>query len=53
MAKDGLTYTFRLRKGVKFHDGKAFSAEDVRATYDRLRKLPPGAARRAIQAITP
>jgi peptide/nickel transport system substrate-binding protein len=41
VAKDGLTYTFKLRKGVKFHDGSAFSSEDVKATYDRIRKPPP------------
>ena len=42
IAKDGLTYTFKLRKGVKFHDGSSFTAEDVKATYDRIRKPPPG-----------
>src|SRR5829696_3915426 len=42
LAKDGLTYTFKLRKGVKFHDGSNFTAEDIKATYDRLRKPPPG-----------
>ena len=33
---------FRLRAGVKFHDGSPFSAEDVKATYDRLRNPPQG-----------
>ena len=42
VAKDGLTYTFKLRRGVKFHDGSAFSSEDIKATYDRIRKPPPG-----------
>jgi len=33
---DGKAYTFHLRKGVKWHDGQAFSAADVKATFDRL-----------------
>jgi peptide/nickel transport system substrate-binding protein len=42
VAKDGLTYTFKLRKGVKFHDGSPFSSEDVKVTYERLRDPAPG-----------
>ena len=42
VAPDASTYTFRLRAGVKFHDGSPFSAEDVKATYDRLRNPPQG-----------
>ncbi len=30
------TYIFRLRQGVKFHNGQPFSAEDVKATFDRI-----------------
>ncbi len=30
------TYIFRLRQGVKFHNGQSFSAEDVKATFDRI-----------------
>ena len=34
VSKDGLQYTFRLRKGVKFHDGSELTAEDVKYTYE-------------------
>jgi peptide/nickel transport system substrate-binding protein len=33
---DHLTYTFRLRDGVTWHDGKPFTARDVKFTFDRL-----------------
>lgn len=33
---DGKTYIFHLRKDVKWHDGIAFTAEDVKYTYDLL-----------------
>lgn len=34
VSKDGLTYTFYLRKGVKWQDGKPFTAEDVKFSFD-------------------
>src|SRR5208337_2167533 len=42
IAKDGKTYTFFLRKGVQFHDGAELTADDVKATFDRICKPPPG-----------
>jgi peptide/nickel transport system substrate-binding protein len=33
---DKLTYTFSLRKGVKWHDGKPFTAADVKFTFERI-----------------
>src|SRR5215475_9863294 len=44
IAKDGKTYTFMLRKGVQFHDGAELTAEDVKATFDRISKPPQGIA---------
>src|SRR5207244_4221586 len=41
-SKDGLTYTFKIRRGVKFHDGSALTARDVKASYDKIINPPPG-----------
>src|SRR5688572_26013063 len=35
ISKDGLKYTFKLRKNIKFHDGTAFDAEAVKFSIER------------------
>src|SRR5215208_3692560 len=42
IGKDAKTYTFHLRDGVQFHDGAELTADDVKATFDRIRKPPEG-----------
>ncbi len=42
---DGKTYTFKLRQGVKFHNGDPFTSADVKYTYDWI-KDPKNASTR-------
>ena len=39
-AVDDLTWEFKLRKGVKFHDGSPFTADDVVFTFERAVNVP-------------
>jgi peptide/nickel transport system substrate-binding protein len=43
ISRDGTTYTFKLRKNVKFHDGTPVDAAAVKFTFDRIQE-PLGAA---------
>ena len=40
-SEDGKELTFPLRQSVKWHDGKPFTAADVKCTWDRLRGADP------------
>jgi len=42
VSADSLTYTFKIRTGVKFHDGSDLTARDVKASYDKIIFPPPG-----------
>ncbi len=48
---DNLTYTFHLRKGVKFHDGAELTSEDVKFTLDRI--LDPKTGSPALSYLAP
>jgi len=37
VSPDGLTWTFKLRQGVVFHNGQPLTSRDVKATLDRIR----------------
>src|SRR5919109_3718026 len=52
VSKDALTYTFKLRQGIQFHDGSVLTAKDVKATYDKIIFPPEGvvSARQATYA---
>src|SRR5260370_19431607 len=41
---DGLTYTFKMRRGVKFHDGTEMKAQDVVYSLERILAVGKGAA---------
>ncbi|MAM14002.1 MAG: peptide ABC transporter substrate-binding protein [Rhizobiaceae bacterium] len=44
VSDDGLTWTFTLREGIKFHDGSDMTSEDVVYSFQRLMALGKGAA---------
>src|SRR5690606_4786311 len=46
-SEDGLTYTFRLKEGVTFHNGDAFTANDVVYTYEWIMNPDNASTRQA------
>ena len=48
VSSDGLTYTFVMRKNVKFHNGKTLSANDVKYSFERIMNPDTGATNREV-----
>src|SRR5215216_1782540 len=42
ISDDGLTYTFKLRQGVNFHDGDPFNADSVVTWFNSIKEGAPG-----------
>src|SRR6185436_16081060 len=57
VSPDKRVYTFKLRRGVKFHDGALMTSADVKASYDKIIFPGPGlqssrqAAYRGVEAV--
>src|SRR5260221_10900391 len=51
-AEDGRSVTFKLRQGVKFHDGEPFDAASVKYTIERALTLPGSRRKSEIGAIS-
>ncbi len=49
MDPDGRSYSFKLKKGVKFHDGEAFDASDVKFSFERAKA--EGSTNKAKKAV--
>lgn len=45
VSEDKLTWTFNLKQGVKFHNGKELTSADVKATFDRALNAEAGGLR--------
>lgn len=52
VSDDNLTYTFHLRKGVKFHDGTDFTAQSVIDNINRVSDSANGLSRRRLFVVT-
>jgi peptide/nickel transport system substrate-binding protein len=53
-SEDGLSYTFKLRRDVKFHDGEPFNAAAVKANFDKItgdKEYAPSTAKSTFQTL--
>ena len=42
VSPDNMKYTFKIREGIKFHDGTPLTSKDVKASYERMKNPPEG-----------
>src|SRR5215218_6279422 len=51
ISEDGLVYTFKLRQGVKFHDGEEFNADAVVTWFNSVKEGAPGSQYDAVRMV--
>lgn len=39
VSPDGLEYVFKIREGIKFHNGKSLTSSDVKASFERYKRM--------------
>ena len=50
-SEDGLVYEFKLRDGLRFHNGDAFTAEDVKFSFERYRGVAAKLLHARVKAV--